>query len=127
MVNLIISETSILMSEYRLQTELSDETQREMALYSEKYALQTEIQNQKKKLSKSFYTSTKIFSLLVLMNVLLSFVWQRPADFFVVIIYGVVYTAEIVWLMFGLQKRQRKLEEWQSVVEDTEMQNYRNQ
>jgi len=122
-----MSETSILMSEYRLQTELSDETQREMALYSEKYALQTEIQNQKKKLSKSFYTSTKIFSLLVLMNVLLSFVWQRPADFFVVIIYGVVYTAEIVWLMFGLQKRQRKLEEWQSVVEDTEMQNYRNQ
>ena len=115
------------MSEYRLQTELSDETQREMALHSEKYALQTEIQNQKKKLSKSFYTSSKIFSLLVLMNVLLSFVWQRPADFFVVIIYGVVYTAEIVWLMFGLQKRQRKLEEWQSVIEDTEIQNYRNQ
>ena len=114
------------MSEYRLQTEVSDETRREIDLYSEKYALQAEIQEQREKISKSFYNSTKVFSVLISMNVLLSFVWQRPADFFVVIIYGVLYLAEIVWLMLGWQKRRRKLEDWQSKFEETEMQIYRN-
>ena len=115
------------MSEYRLQTELSDETKRETALYSEKSALQTEIQNYRKKVSERFYTLTKVSSLLVVANVLLSFVWQRPADFFVVMVYGVAYLIELVWLLFGWRKRRRKLEEWQKIADETALQNYRNQ
>lgn len=115
------------MSEYQLQTDLSDETKREMVLYAEKYALQTEIQNYKKQISKRFYNSTKAFSLIILLNVLLSFAGQRPTDFFMVIIYGIGFFIELVWLMFGLQKRRRKLEEWQRIVDETENQHYRNQ
>lgn len=114
------------MSEYRLQTEISDEARRAMDLHEEKYALQTEIQEQEKKIAKSFYTSTKVLSVLVIANVLLSFIWQRPADFFVVLVYGVGFAAEVIWLMFGLRKRRRNFEDRQSVVEETEMQNYGN-
>lgn len=114
------------MSEYRLQTEISDETRRVMNLYDEKYALLAEVQAQEKKIAKSLTTSTKVLSLLIVINVLLSFIWQEPADFFVVIVYGVGFAVEIIWLMLGLRKRRRKIEDWRSVVEETEMQNYGN-
>ncbi len=114
------------MSEYRLQTNLSDETKSEMALHSEKSVLQTEIQNRQRKLSERFYTFTKVSSLLISVNVLLVFLLQRPSDFFVVIVYGLAYLTEIVWLMFGLRKRQRKLVEWQRIIDEAENRIYIN-
>ena len=115
------------MSEYRLQTELNDETRREMVLHEEKRELQAEIQKQETRAFKSFYNSTKIFSFLILMNVLLSFIWGEPADFFVVLVYGVCYTAEIAWLLFGVRKRRRMLEKWQTTADEAEIEEYGNQ
>lgn len=111
------------MDEYQLQTEINDETQRRLVRHSEKLRLQTEIEEQRGKISKSFRTSAKVFSLLIVVNVLLSFIWQRPADFFVVTIYGVAYLIEILWLMFGLRKRQRKLVEWENVADERQYEN----
>ncbi|MDQ2746092.1 MAG: hypothetical protein M3T96_02405 [Acidobacteriota bacterium] len=106
------------MNDYQLQTELSDETRRAMLLYSEKSALETEIQNHRKRVSKSLMKSGKVLGFLILFEILFSSLLQRPTDFFVVIVYGLGYIAEIVWLFFGLRKRQSKLEEWENAAEN---------
>ena len=106
------------MSEYQLQTELSDETKREMILYAEKNTLETAVEDQSKAIAKSVRKTGRLFSFIILANVLLSFLWQQPADFFVVIVYGICYVAEIIWLFFGLQKRRQELEEWKIAHEN---------
>ena len=115
------------MNDYRLQTEISDEVKREMALHAEKSVLTAKIQSQKDQIAERSYTFSKVLSLLVFLNLLFSLVFQRPADFFVVIVYGAAYLAEIVWLTFGWRKRLRELEEWQIIADEAENQKYINQ
>ncbi len=106
------------MSDYQLQTELNDEMKRAIVLHSEKTALETEIRDYKQRVSKSLIKSGKVLTFLILFEIVLISLFQRPADFLVVTVYGLAYIAEIIWLSFGLRKTRKKLADWETAAEN---------
>lgn len=115
------------MSEYRLQTELSDEERREMALYAKKYKVQTEIRNQKKKTSEKVRNSANASALMILVYALVDFLSPGPIPFMLFIFLGLGHAAEIIWVSYASYKRQRKLEHCQTIIDETEIQKLINQ
>jgi hypothetical protein len=104
------------MEDYRLQIELTDETKREIALESEKLALEFNIRQQKdkiKKLARGFFDS---LSYLVLFYALINFLWQYPVGIIFFSMFGILNLLHLFWLLAGLRKKQRTLERWKETV-----------
>lgn len=110
------------MNEYRLQTELSDEERREMALYSEKYEIQTEIRNQRKKTSEKVRSSANASALMILVYALVDFLSPGPIPFMLFMFLSLGHAAEMIWVSYVSYKQQLKLEHCQTIIDETEIQ-----
>jgi len=106
------------MDNYLLQTEVTNEIRREVALKTEKRALESEIQEQKKKIKKHLAGFLSSLSLLILFHALVNFFWQHPVSVFFYSVFGILNLIQALWLLDGWRKRRQKLESWNKTVEE---------
>ena len=113
------------MNNYQIQTEITNETNREIAFNSERKILEADIQDQKRKISRRFFAFLSCSGLIVLIHSLANFFWQYPVQYFFFTILGVFGLIETLWLYYGLRKRQKKLYEWEKLVAETAISKYK--
>ncbi len=115
------------MDDYQLQTELSDVEKRAVALQSEKYALETEIENQESKISERINKIAAASGSVILLYAIADFLIEGSFSYFLFISLSIAYSAELIWLFYTLRKQRRKLDDWKLLVEKLEHQDYGNQ
>ena len=107
------------MNDYSLQTEITEETKREVALNVELRTLKSEIQEHQKKIKKHLRGFLGSLGLLVLYHALLNFFWQYPASVFFFVLFGSLNSIHALWLLNGWRKKRQKLARWNKIVNET--------
>lgn len=114
------------MDDYQLQIKLSDKEKRAIALQSEKYALEAQIEDQKSKISERIYKILNTSGFIILLYAIADFLIKGSFSYFFFISFSIAYSAEIIWLFYTLRKQRRKLDDWKVLVEELERQDYAN-
>ena len=115
------------MDDYQLQTKLNDREKRAVARQSEKYILEAEIENQKRKIFRRVNKIATASGLVILIYAIISLLIEGSFDYFFFITFGIAYSAEIIWLFYTLRKQRRKLDDWKILAAEMENQDYDNQ
>ena len=108
------------MNDYLLQTEITEETKREIGLKIEKRALESEIQEQEKAIKNHLRGFLFSLSLIILYHALLNFFWQYPVSVFFFSLLGIFNLIHALWLLNGWRKKRQNLTRWTKIVGEIE-------
>lgn len=111
------------MSDYRLQFEISDQEKREISLQSEKWELETKIQEQKDKIRKIISDYLKVSSWVILVQALFAFFFQDSMDFFFLVFLSIINSAVLGRFFYVLKKQEKKRDELNTTFVENRLEN----
>ena len=100
------------MSDFQLQTEISDSMRREFDSYAEKRKLELEIEKQRSKIQKSYENFLATTGLFTLAFSIISFVFNEPFNYFFLFLLVSFSLIEFGWLFTILRRKKYNLEIW---------------